>query len=148
LRERASDIPQLVTFFLGQFSKKFGKRIDAICRPTMDRLLAYGWPGNIRELQNVIERAAVLCQGTVLELDEDLLPIASPSDTPMSWSTSGTCSPDDELRTLEDVERAHIVRVLERVGWLIEGPRGAARILAMHANTLRSRMEKLGIKRP
>jgi formate hydrogenlyase transcriptional activator len=145
LRERTADIPLLVAFFLARFGKKFGKRIDTVGEPTMKRLLAYPWPGNIRELQNVIERAAVLCQGSVLELDEDLLPVFPRAAGP----TAARCASDDAppLGSLEEVERAHVLAVLERVGWLIEGPRGAAKILALHASTLRSRMAKLGIKR-
>jgi formate hydrogenlyase transcriptional activator len=142
LRERTGDIPLLVMFFLGHFGGKLGKRIDAVAKETMERLVAYPWPGNIRELQNVIERAAVLCQGTALELDDDLLPVAP--------SAPGTeaAAPPGRMGTLAEMERAHIVGVLDRVSWLIEGPRGAARILGLHPNTLRSRMDRLGIRRP
>jgi formate hydrogenlyase transcriptional activator len=143
LRERPGDIPLLVAFFLGQSGKKFGKRIAGVAQSTLERMQAYSWPGNIRELQNVIERAAVLCRGGVLELDDDLLPMAPTSRIAAAASGEGT-----SLATLEDVERTHIRAVLERVGWLIDGPRGAAGILSLHPNTLRSRMAKLGIKRP
>jgi formate hydrogenlyase transcriptional activator len=145
LRERASDIPQLGMFFLAQFSKKFGRRIDRVSEPTMDRLVRYAWPGNIRELQNVIERAAILCQGATLELDEDLLPMAVPE----TGGAAGEAPPQRPagLATLEEMERAHILAALEQTGWLIEGPKGAAKILALHPNTLRSRMDKLAIKR-
>jgi formate hydrogenlyase transcriptional activator len=157
LRERRSDIPQLVMFFLAQFAKKFGKRLEAVPQPTMDRLLGYSWPGNIRELQNIIERATVLTEGTVLMLDHDLVPPARASgrdavdpppgqDRRVKDSTPGQAPP--RLGTLEEVERSHILTALEQTGWLVEGPKGAARILALHPNTLRSRMEKLGIKRP
>src|SRR5207244_12711476 len=74
LRERASDIPQLAMFFLSRFAKRFGRQVDTIASETMDRLVSYPWPGNIRELQNVIERAVVLSRGPALELDKDLLP--------------------------------------------------------------------------
>ena len=146
LRERAADIPQLVMFFLGQFSKKFGRRIDSVSEPTMDRLARYAWPGNIRELQNVIERAVVLCPGSVLELDEDLLPVSGPGMT----AVGATPAPESAagLATLEEMERAHILAALEQTGWLIEGPKGAAKILGLHPNTLRSRMDKVAIKRP
>jgi formate hydrogenlyase transcriptional activator len=142
LRERQGDIPLLVMFFLEHFAAKFGKRIDVVARGTMERLAAYPWPGNIRELQNVIERAAVLCQGGVLALDDDLLPVAPPA--------TATAPPDASAgpATLAEIERAHIVAVLRQVSWLVEGPRGAARILGLHPNTLRGRMEKLGIRRP
>ncbi len=152
LRERQSDIPLLVMFFLGLFAKKFGKRIEAVPQETMDRLVGYSWPGNIRELQNVIERAAVLCRGPVLEIAHDPLPVPgsgggggrSPVPAPVK-PRSAEAPPRGA--TLEEVERAHILATLERTGWLIEGPRGAAKALALHPNTLRSRMEKLGIKR-
>src|SRR5262249_21644688 len=99
LRERASDIPQLVTFFLAQLRRKFGSRIERVSEPTMDRLVRYAWPGNIRELQNVVERAAVLCQGALLELDEDLLPVAAAG----SGNTAGETPPGRSaaLATLE-----------------------------------------------
>jgi formate hydrogenlyase transcriptional activator len=158
LRERRADIPQLAMFFLSQCAKKFGRRIDTIAPATVERLVRYPWPGNIRELQNVIERATVLCEGRELELDEDLVPTiagtsagsASPKPTKQPAPTSGSPSgePRSRLLTLEEMERAHIEAVLEQTGGLIEGPNGAARVLEIHPNTLRSRMEKLGVKRP
>jgi DNA-binding NtrC family response regulator len=166
LRSRRADIPQLVTFFLAGFVKKFGKRISAIAPETMARLTAYAWPGNIRELQNIVERAVVLCEGPVLELDQDLAPIsrteppgaiaAAPDEAPEALGHAGpgaTAPPEGgsgstELPTLEEAERRHIVAALERTGGVIHGPRGAARILDLHPNTLRSRMERLGIKAP
>ncbi len=146
LRERRSDIPQLAMFFLARFSKRFGKSVDVVSDAAMDRLINYPWPGNIRELQNVIERAVVLTQGSVLELDRDLAPISGPASHP----ATGTPVPAAPmgLPTLEEVERSHIQAVLNQTGWVIEGPKGAARILKLHPNTLRSRMEKLGIRRP
>jgi len=156
LRERPSDIPQLVMFFLAQFSASFGKRVGTVPEATMARLVAYAWPGNVRELQNVIERAVVLCPGSVLDLDQDLLPVsglgvgpaggAAAAPSPVAADAKPGESPP-ALPTLADMERAHILAALEATGWLIEGPKGAARILALHPNTLRSRMEKLGIKR-
>jgi DNA-binding NtrC family response regulator len=146
LRERAADIAMLVMFFLARFSQRFGKRIETVAPATIARLAAYAWPGNIRELQNVIERAAVLCQGSVLELEEDLGPVAVPAAEP---SPAAPAAEDEAaLPSLEEVERRHVLAVLARVDGLIEGPRGAARILGLHPNTLRSRMDKLGIKRP
>jgi len=144
LRERPGDIPLLVMFFLEHFAARFGKPVPTLSQAAMERLGGYSWPGNIRELQNVIERAAVLCQGPALDLDEDLLPVAP------APSARATPSPDASApgATLEQVERAHILTVLQHVSWLIEGPRGAAKILGLHPNTLRSRMERLGIKRP
>jgi formate hydrogenlyase transcriptional activator len=157
LRERRSDIPQLVMFFLAQFATKFGKRLEAVPQPAMDRLLGYAWPGNVRELQNIIERAAVLSEGTRLTFDHDLVPPARAGDGGAIEPRAGPDRPAADptsgpgpaaLGTLEEVERRHIQTTLEQTGWLIEGPKGAAKILALHPNTLRSRMEKLGIRRP
>lgn len=134
LRSRLSDIPLLVQFYARKFSKKLGKRLDDVSQVTMDRLAKSPWPGNVRELENVIERAAILSQGPLLQIDDaQLRSSAEPKP-----AASGT---------LEEVERAHIVQVLRDVGWVIEGPQGAARCLDLHPNTLRSRMQKLGIKK-
>jgi formate hydrogenlyase transcriptional activator len=148
LRERAADVPQLAMFFLGQYGKGLGRRIERMSDATIERLIRYPWPGNIRELQNVIERAVVLCPGSVLDLDEGLLPAtesAASTSAPQPVQLGG---PPSELGTLEEMERAHILATLEKTGWLIEGAKGAAKILAIHPNTLRSRMDKLAIKRP
>ena len=154
LRERASDIPQLAMFFLSRFAKRFGRQVATIASETMDRLVSYPWPGNIRELQNVIERAVVLSRGPTLELDRDLLPARArlgsgpgvgrheePGRPVAKSAASGLAA------ALAETERAHIVAALDRADGVIEGPRGAAKILEMHPNTLRSRIEKLGIKR-
>jgi formate hydrogenlyase transcriptional activator len=149
LRERNSDIPQLVMFFLTRFARRFGKTISAVAPVTMDRLLRYPWPGNIRELQNVIERAVILSPGAVLALGEDLLPASADPGSTLRPSVA-TAEPGGQLPlgTLEAMERGHMLSVLEHTGWVVEGPKGAARILGLHPNTLRSRMAKLGIKRP
>lgn len=110
----------------------------------MDVLSRYLWPGNIRELQNVIERAVVLCPSAVLRLGKDLLPITSEEREEETVSTSASLAP----YSLESVERAHILQVLQETHGVIEGPGGAAKILNLHPNTLRSRMKKLGIERP
>ncbi len=154
LRERRSDIPQLVMFFLSRFAKRYGKKADAVTRETMDRLVNYPWPGNVRELQNLIERAVVLSEGPVLELDRDLR--SAPAGTMAAVEAVGsprqTAAPvvpaPSKLPTLEEIERNHILATLQESGGVIEGPKGAAKILNLHPNTLRSRMEKLGIKRP
>ena len=149
LRERLSDIPQLVAFFLERFSKKFGKSVEGVSRSTMNLLESYAWPGNIRELQNLIERAVVLCQGPVLTLDPNLLPsgdFPSRAITSAPAARPSTATASTGSSSLEEVEREHIRAVLERTGGVVEGPRGAARILSLHPNTLRSRMKKLGIK--
>ncbi len=154
LRERRSDIPQLVMFFLSRFAKRYGKKADAVTRETMDRLISYPWPGNVRELQNLIERAVVLSEGPVLELDRDLR--SAPAGTMAAVEAVGsprqTAAPvvpePSKLPTLEEIERNHILAALQETGGVIEGPKGAAKILNLHPNTLRSRMEKLEIKRP
>jgi formate hydrogenlyase transcriptional activator len=147
LRDRRSDIPQLVTFFLGRFSTRFGKRVETVSAATMERFLRYSWPGNIRELQNIIERAVILAPGSVLELDADLAPQSSERSAPSLFG-----APSSEavvpLPSLEQVEREHILSALRATNGIVEGPRGAAHILKIHPNTLRSRMDKLGIKRP
>ena len=160
LRERRSDIAQLVMFFLSRFGKKFGKRMDGVSQETMKLLIQYAWPGNIRELQNVIERGVVLAQAPVLTLDPGVLqtqPPASPVTVAPSSahgvgdaaapSVAGKSSPESPA-TLEEMERGHIMAVLEQARWVIEGAKGAARLLNLHPNTLRSRMKKLGIQRP
>jgi Nif-specific regulatory protein len=166
LRERISDIPQLAMFFLSRFAKKFNKRMGGIAPETLEMLMNYAWLGNIRELQNIIERGVVISQGSILNLDKGILPVATPSAslaqpaqvatavyaptsvninpaTPAAKPASGQLS-----GALHEVERQHILSALEQVGWLIEGERGAAKILNLHPNTLRSRMKKLGIQRP
>ncbi|HKW92541.1 MAG TPA: sigma 54-interacting transcriptional regulator [Methylomirabilota bacterium] len=144
LRDRRSDIPQLVMFFLSRFAKQMGKPVEVVSRATLERLASYPWPGNIRELQNIIERAVVLSEGSVLELTPGLLPGAlaesGPGVAPGGLVPSG-------LATLDDLQRRHILAALDETGGVIEGPAGAARILKLHPNTLRSRMQKLGIRR-
>jgi formate hydrogenlyase transcriptional activator len=152
LRERRSDIPQLAMFFLARFSKKFGKNIEGMPRTTVDRLTNYPWPGNIRELQNVIERAVILSQSSVLELEPELVPLLTPTDSSTSGDRSlGVLAPlvsvPPTSTTLEDIERGHIVAVLNQTLGVVEGPRGAAKILGLHPNTLRHRIQKLGLKR-
>jgi len=142
LRERRADIALLANFFLSQYSKALGRDIMAISKDTMEQLVAYHWPGNIRELQNIIERAVILCHGPELELGADLL---QPSPSPAGLPSPAPASPPS---TLEDVERGHLLKVLTENDWVIEGPKGAARILGLHPNTLRSRLVKLGLKRP
>src|SRR5262249_2271641 len=166
LRERRVDIPQLVMFFLARFAKKFGKKVDTVADDTMERLRQYSWPGNVRELQNALERAVVLARGPMLEVDPSVLAVAgsaassaddsagvvSPPGRPTDGRPTAEATVPDTAGahgvTLEEVERNHIVATLTRTGWVIDGPKGAAQILALHPNTLRSRMEKLGIKRP
>jgi transcriptional regulator with GAF, ATPase, and Fis domain len=138
LRDRPDDIPLLVQFLIGKFAARIGKKIEGVSRATMERLWTYPWPGNVRELENVLERAVILSKGPTLEIDSDVLTMSAViSDAP-----AATTDP-----SLESVERGHIVAVLDRTSWVIEGTRGAAKILGLHPNTLRSRMKKLGITR-
>jgi len=154
LRERRSDISKLATFFAFQCSKKLGKNIEGISQDTMDRISGYSWPGNVRELQNVIERAVILCQEPILELNPDLAPIPTHEVMPRAPKRLSEAEPaaysssaPPTLSTLREVERGHILAVLKQTGGVIEGPKGAARILNVNPNTLRHRISKLGIKR-
>jgi formate hydrogenlyase transcriptional activator len=154
LRQRRSDIPLLTTFFVERFARQLGKQITGVTQDSMDILSRYEWPGNIRELQNVIERAVVLSRGSVLKLGRDLLPVCTESlpdeevapSIPSPGKSSGD-HPHDASFTLEQVERSHIFHILTETRWVIEGQNGAAKILGLHPNTLRSRMKKLGLDR-
>ena len=139
LRERPSDIPLLVRYFLDKFARKMNKSIRDLSPNARERLLHYSWPGNIRELQNVIERATILARGPLLEIDNAL-------ELRLDDQDATTTSP--ALASLEAMERAYILQVLERTGWVIEGEPGAAAILDLNPSTLRSRMQKLNIRKP
>lgn len=134
LRQRAEDIPLMVQAFVERYSRNLGKQITSIQKETMKVLQDYPWPGNVRELESVIERAVILCSGPVLQLADKLetlsLPLAS------------------AVRTLEEMERTQIIKILSETQWRIEGKNGAAAILGLHPSTLRARMHKLGIVRP
>jgi PAS domain S-box-containing protein len=140
LRDRNEDIPPLALFLINKFAARIGKRIDGIDKATMRRLIAYPWPGNVRELENVIERAVILAVGPILEIGADVLPV---NVEPPACQDQFPAQPP----TLEANERQHILTVLDQTGWVVEGARGAAKILGLHPNTLRSRMKKLGIQR-
>ncbi|TMB40256.1 MAG: PAS domain S-box protein [Deltaproteobacteria bacterium] len=142
LRERRGDIPLLVRFFVGKSVARVGRRIETIGAETMERLVAYHWPGNIRELQNVIERATILATTPELRIDADVFGTAAPSSAPAAEASSAPLASD-----LDVVQREHILKALQTADWVIEGQRGAARQLGLHPNTLRSRLKKLGIKR-
>jgi transcriptional regulator with GAF, ATPase, and Fis domain len=157
LRERASDIHLLAMFFAQKFAKKMGKQISGIGDDVMKQLTGYSWPGNIRELQNVIERAVILSPRNTLMLAEELrapngtaAAARSVDRTPQRGVPTNETSDSEpaDNGSLEDVERRHIESVLKQANWMIEGERGAAKILDMNPSTLRSRMQKLGIKRP
>jgi chemotaxis protein methyltransferase CheR len=132
LRERKDDIPLLVQSLVHKFSKKIGKYIETVPQKTMDALQQYPWPGNIRELENVIERAVINAQSKILKVD---LPKTSTFVI-------------DEHKPLEEVEREYILRILDKTNWRIAGPDGAAAILGINPSTLRSRIQKLGITKP
>jgi len=134
LRERPSDILPLAQFFLAQLAPRLGKPLSGISESAARRLQGYSWPGNVRELHNVIERAAILSAGPALDIDFLEAPPAT---------VAQAATPD----TLESVERAHILRVLGDTDGVIDGPQGAAAVLGLNPSTLRSRMQKLGIKK-
>jgi PAS domain S-box-containing protein len=135
LRERTGDVPLLTHFLIKKFAMRIGKQIDGIGRTTMARLTAYRWPGNVRELENVIERGVIMNEGPLLEIEAEML--AEPS--------AGQAA--EQPGNLENLERQHIIQTLRQTGWVIEGPKGAALVLGLHPNTLRSRMKKLGISK-
>jgi len=133
LRDRISDIPLLAEHFVKQFNRQMDKNIKKIPVKTIKQLQKYSWPGNIRELENIIERTVIISHGSSLSVD----PILEPR-----------FEETDKLLPLAEYERRYIIKVLEKTYWRVEGPEGAARILDMHPETLRSRMRKLEIKRP
>jgi len=146
LRERHGDIPLLVRHFAQQFSKRMNKTIDTISSATMEALSRYHWPGNIRELQNVIERAVITSTGPVLKVDVADLKISKPSSPAEKSSAQG--STNGGLRdTLEETERQQILKALKQSNWVVAGPKGAAAKLGMKRSTLQLRMSKLGISR-
>ena len=132
LRERPEDIPLLVKAIVEELSATMAKRVDAIPRVQMNALVSYPWPGNVRELRNAVERAMIMATGPTLML-------SVPAGVPPSGGAG---------QTLHDVERAHVLAVLQQAGWRIRGPRGAATILALPPTTLENRMRKLRITRP
>ena len=148
LRQRRSDIPLLTAFFVERYCRQLGKQVMGVAQDTMEALSRYDWPGNIRELQNVIERAVVLSRGSILKLGRDLLPLSAEAVTDGETEvSSGGQSSDGETHSLEQVEKRHILEVLTQTKWVIEGANGAAKVLDLHPNTLRSRMKKLGLDR-
>lgn len=143
LRERKEDIPSLVRHFAQHFARNMAKKVDTIPAETMSALVRYPWPGNIRELQNVIERAVILSTGTVLKVS---LADIEPKSPGTNGHKNGTHT--DRAATLEEIERRHILSVLEQTNWVLAGPEGAAAKLGMKRPTLQFRMQKLGITRP
>ena len=134
LRGRSEDIPRLVRHFTQRFARRMGRRIETIPAQVMDALVRYPWPGNVREMQNVIERAVILSPGRSLQVSlDDLQPVTTPAQAPV---------------TLADADREHILDVLRQAGWVLSGPKGAAARLGMARSTLQWKMKKLGICRP
>jgi len=143
LRERKEDIPLLVRHFCQKHGPGIGRTIDTIPTGAVDALMAYHWPGNIRELENVVERSLILTQGRTLEL-ADWLRRSAPGSKNGGRGKGGA----SVLVSMEECERTHITAVLEHTRWKVSGERGAAKILDMIPTTLDSRMRKLGIQRP
>jgi transcriptional regulator with GAF, ATPase, and Fis domain len=135
LRARREDIPALVTHFVDMFSRRMGTRIEHIPPDTLSALTSYQWPGNIRELQNLIERAVILSNNGVLP-------------NPLAATATQEVIGFPAAITLRDSERTLILRTLEAVGWVIGGTRGAAATLGLNRTTLINKMKKLGISRP
>jgi len=135
LRERQDDIPLLVRHFVQQFGRRMGKTVDTIPTETMNALIRYHWPGNIRELQNLVERAVILSTGPILKVPlNDLQALPAPPAA-------------RRIETMEEAERRHILDALDASDWVISGPKGAAISLGLKRSTLQARMEKLGIRR-
>ena len=132
LRERPQDIAPLVRAIVDEVGRRMGRRIEDIDPDSLARLERYAWPGNVRELRNVVERAIILADGPMLHVDPP---------EPRSMAA-------DMSLALEDVERCHIVQILEQTGWRVRGAGGAAALLGLPPTTLETRMAKLGIRRP
>jgi PAS domain S-box-containing protein len=150
LREREGDLRLLVSYLVDRYAKRIGRRITHISAATLERLASYDWPGNIRELENVIERAVILSSSPELEIGSDVLPVVAPL-APVEASTPAVrARPELPLApngSLDEVERRHIVDILRATAWRVEGSGGAAERLGVNPSTLRSRMKKLGISR-
>jgi formate hydrogenlyase transcriptional activator len=149
LRERKVDIPELAQTFLSEASRRLGRSFNRVPPRIVEGLMKYDWPGNVRELENVVERMAVTAKGSQLNLPADWL---SDSPTPVAYEVLNSERLNSAVAsqaetTVESIERAHILRILEQRRWRIEGPHGAAVVLGLKPSTLRSRMRKLRIDR-
>ena len=142
LRERREDIPALVTHFVKLFSRRMGKQVHSIPPETMSAFQSYSWPGNIRELQNLVERAVILSRDGALSN-----PLQNKQTEPMIPSLQRTRTLHSS-RTLEDSDRALILETLEQAGWIVGGPRGAAAKMGLKRTTLLAKMRRMGILRP
>ena len=136
LRQRTEDVPLLVNHFVAKFNKKIGKKIESVSKDTLNVLQEYHWPGNVRELESVIERAVIISQGSTLQVLDRFDMLKKPDN-----SSGG------EVKALVELEHDHILQVLQKTGWRIEGKNGAAGLLGLNASTLRARMRKYGIIR-
>ena len=145
LRERREDIGLLAEAFLQEASQRLGRLFDPISEEVLESLRRHDWPGNIRELKNVIDRAAVVSTGSWLELPERWAVSIRPFSSAADFSRS--IKPAPRERTLAELQRSHILQVMQQTGWRVEGPKGAARILGLNPSTLRSRLLKLGIRK-
>jgi formate hydrogenlyase transcriptional activator len=139
LRERPEDIPPLVRHYVQHFSSRLGKTIDTIPAETMDTLVQYPWLGNVRELQNVLERASILAPDQVLRISSEDLTMPGHVHPPQTGRSG------HRRTALDDAERERIVAALEAANWIVAGPKGAAARLGIKRSTLQSRMQKLGI---
>jgi formate hydrogenlyase transcriptional activator len=148
LRERREDIPLLVRYFVQKFSRRLNKAVEYIPAEAMDALANYSWPGNIRELENLIERAVLLSPGKQLRIPSSELKGTSSPATVGDPSAMVNALPAAPITTLEEAERQHILRAMRQTGWRVAGPKGAAVLLGMKRSTLQARMRKLGIRRP
>jgi transcriptional regulator with GAF, ATPase, and Fis domain len=135
LRQRPEDIPLLVTHFVAKFNKKMGRKIETVSKETLTALQEYSWPGNVRELESVIERAIITSPGIALQVLDRFDTFRKPVEPA-----------GEEVKALADLEQHHILQVLQKTGWRVEGKNGAALLLGMNPSTLRARMRKLGIR--
>ena len=143
LRERREDIPLLAQFLLQRHAQRIGKSVRGLTAQTVERLEQYSWPGNVRELENLIERAVILATGDLLDLD----PRPASASAEVAQTSPPVAAAGGAAETLEAIEVNHIRAALARTNGVIDGPAGAAKILGLHPNTLRSRLKRLGIRR-
>ncbi|MEI9813425.1 MAG: helix-turn-helix domain-containing protein [Acidobacteriota bacterium] len=148
LRERPEDIALLVRHFVEQFSRRNGRNIESIPSETMEALVRYHWPGNIRELQNIIERAVIISKGSVLNVSLADLKSPAADAAPLQREVvraTQQASTHDLRSDMEQAERGRILSALEQANWIVAGPHGAAARLGIKRTTLQARMRKLGI---